>query len=161
MLIWTCICDFISEKIDERNSDQDFTDPWSISGSLGFCLTVWKPPAWGPVLGGGDRLRKREGLQLSQLPLSWTPEDDSSDFCALSRGWYTAGPSYYTQWVVLLAHESLLTLLSPRKAGKVRIHKAFKAEQTKPEPLQITEPPANYRSVSRLCSNDDSFQDTA
>lgn len=60
----------VKKKIDGRNSDPDFADAGSISGSLGFCSCGLKATGLGPVLGGGDRLGKREGLQLSQLPLS-------------------------------------------------------------------------------------------
>lgn len=142
MLIWTCICDFISEKIDERNADQDFADPWSISGSLGFCLTVWKPPAWGPVLGGGGQIKEAGRFAAFSTATQLNPRTRFEWLlCIVPRMIYNRSELLHTVGRFISSWELINSPFSEKgwESESIRLSK-----QSKPDPPQITKVSAAY-----------------
>ena len=76
MLIWICICDFIIAimKVKKRcNSNQEFTVPWSIPGSLGFCLLLARRPVSWQEAGPWYSLFRKLGGLLFGSPEAQSP----------------------------------------------------------------------------------------
>lgn len=151
--LWTCICDFItdlinSEKIAERNSNQEFAEAWSISGSLGFLLnTVYKPlgrrELTSTQIEEAGRVAAFLNCDSSSVP-QITENDLSDYFVASPQVAYSRSHSWHTM--------GRFSSSGLREARKVRNQWVFK---TKPKPYN----PTNYQSVGYLYSNKYKFQD--
>lgn len=142
------ICDFItdlinSEKIAERNSNQEFAEAWSISGSLVFLLnTVYKPL-------GRRELTSTQIEEAGRVAafLNWDSssvpqitENDLSDYFVASPQVATAGPIHDIQW-------GRFSSSGLREARKVRNQWVFKTKPNHTTP-QITKVSDTYIQIS-------------